>query len=63
MIRRHNWIRFLGVKEIQSSCKKQHNTGQYKDKMSSEIRQSLANIFKKNNKKLYKLVNRRFGWD
>jgi hypothetical protein len=51
---------FLGVEYIKTPIEKKHNTGNYKDTMSKEMREKLKLIFKPYNVKLQKLLGRDF---
>jgi len=51
---------FLGVEYIKTPIEKRHNTGNYKDTMSKEMREKLKLIFKPYNVKLQKLLGRDF---
>ena len=51
---------FLGVEYIKTPIEKKHNTGDYKDTMSEEMRKKLKLIFKPYNAKLQKLLGRDF---
>jgi N-formylglutamate amidohydrolase len=50
----------LGVEYIKTPIEKKHNTGDYKDTMSEEMRKKLKLIFKPYNAKLQKLLGRDF---
>jgi len=51
---------FLDIRYIKTNIKKKHNTGNYKDTMSKEMREKLKLIFKPHNTKLQKLLGIRF---
>ena len=54
---------FLGLNPFKIDNPKRHNVGNYKEKMNEETRKSLIEYFKPHNARLYKLLQRDFGWD
>ena len=54
---------FLGVKDYPVSSGKKHNAGNYKDKMSPELRAELETLYKPYNEALYTYLGRDLGWD
>ena len=54
---------FLGLNPFKIDNPKRHNVGNYKEKMNEETRKSLIEYFKPHNERLYKLLQRDFGWD
>ena len=54
---------FLGLNPFKIGNPKRSNVGNYKEKMNEDTRKSLIEYFKPHNERLYKLLQRDFGWD
>lgn len=53
---------FLGLPHYEIKNLQKKNVGEY-NQMNTDIRKWLIDYFKPHNEKLYKLLNRDFGWD
>ena len=56
-------FRFLDVESRRISIGKNHNPGNYADRIPSEIRARLVKLFESYNNELYRLLGRNFNWN
>ena len=56
-------FRFLGVKYRKISIEKNHNPGNYTDRIQPEIRMKLIKLFEPYNNELYRFLGRDFNWN
>ena len=54
---------FLGLNPFKIDYPKRLNVGNYKEKMNEDTKKFLIEYFKPHNERLYKLLQRDFGWD